>query len=344
MTIAANHLIPFSVALLSASALISVLSAPAPTKETKEPNTSDDAKPAPNQVKNHKPFLSAYRAVMMLMTCASILAVDFPIFPRRFAKVETFGTSLMDLGVGTFVFSSGIVASRAYLRKSAEQTSLPKQLLSAVRSSLPAIILGFARFALTKGVDYQVRFILPLSDRVWRTLELFFHARISTTLCHSPRRAKAVARALRGPRYHRWVRFHLHVLTLPLTTQPTSSPFTTAYNTTSSSTRVSTSLPCHLPPRPRCWVVPPATRRQRAEPVGQPHANEPGCHVLEFVRLVVVCYRGWRREDRVRGVEAYGMVSQFLGYTRAQCHTYTPAFSSLSRPTSPTSSGSSPLT
>ncbi|RUS27795.1 GPI-anchored wall transfer protein [Jimgerdemannia flammicorona] len=155
MTIAANHLIPFSVALLSASALISVLSAPAPTKETKEPNTSDDAKPAPNQVKNHKPFLSAYRAVMMLMTCASILAVDFPIFPRRFAKVETFGTSLMDLGVGTFVFSSGIVASRAYLRKSAEQTSLPKQLLSAVRSSLPAIILGFARFALTKGVDYQ---------------------------------------------------------------------------------------------------------------------------------------------------------------------------------------------
>lgn len=41
------------------------------------------------------PALTTYRAHMMLMTVLSILAVDFPVFPRSMAKCETFGVSLV---------------------------------------------------------------------------------------------------------------------------------------------------------------------------------------------------------------------------------------------------------
>jgi len=41
------------------------------------------------------PALTTYRAHMILMTVLSILAVDFPVFPRSLAKCETYGVSLV---------------------------------------------------------------------------------------------------------------------------------------------------------------------------------------------------------------------------------------------------------
>ena len=63
--------------------------------------------------------LSAYRASLLLATCLAILGVDFHAFPRRFAKAETFGTGLMDAGVGSFVVASGISHGLAAAARSA---------------------------------------------------------------------------------------------------------------------------------------------------------------------------------------------------------------------------------
>lgn len=43
----------------------------------------------------HLPALSLYRAHLVLITVLSILAVDFPLFPRFLAKSESFGLSLV---------------------------------------------------------------------------------------------------------------------------------------------------------------------------------------------------------------------------------------------------------
>ncbi|KAI9473897.1 MAG: GPI-anchored wall transfer protein [Benjaminiella poitrasii] len=103
----------------------------------------------------YKPYLTVYRAGTMILTCIAILAVDFQFFPRRFAKVETFGTSLMDIGVGSFVFSSGVVASRAYIHQGSTTLNIRQSLLKSLRSAFPILVLGFARLFLTKSVNYQ---------------------------------------------------------------------------------------------------------------------------------------------------------------------------------------------
>ncbi|POY76079.1 hypothetical protein BMF94_0802 [Rhodotorula taiwanensis] len=122
-----------------------------------------------------QPFVTTYRAIMMVMTVLCILAVDFPIFPREFAKAETWGTSLMDLGVGSFVFSLGLVSALPLLRRALslpsptssspalststsrghdQDPSYLSTIWTSLRRSLPLIALGMVRVIMVKGVEY----------------------------------------------------------------------------------------------------------------------------------------------------------------------------------------------
>lgn len=118
----------------------------------KDDRTQDQAETLPVH-----PFLTTYRAAMMVVTCVAILAVDFRVFPRRFAKVENWGTSLMDLGVGSFVFSAGVVSARAVLKSRAsgsKRIPFVGRLMGSVRHSIPLLVLGLIRLWSVKGLDY----------------------------------------------------------------------------------------------------------------------------------------------------------------------------------------------
>jgi phosphatidylinositol glycan class W len=101
------------------------------------------------RIERHEPFIVAYRGILQLITMFAILAVDFHVFPRRFAKTETYGTSLMDIGVGCFVFSSGLVAGPRIQLKSSGT------FWKTVKLVVPSLILGFGRAFVTKAIEYQ---------------------------------------------------------------------------------------------------------------------------------------------------------------------------------------------
>lgn len=96
-----------------------------------------------------KPFITHYRGSMMIITCICILAVDFKVFPRRFSKTETLGTSLMDLGVGSFIFSSGVVSNMKN-----RDAKFFKRMKKSMTHSIPLILLGLIRLYTVKKLNY----------------------------------------------------------------------------------------------------------------------------------------------------------------------------------------------
>ncbi|ETW08799.1 hypothetical protein, variant [Aphanomyces invadans] len=106
---------------------------------------------------SEKPAVTCFRAQMMTCTCVAILAVDFTIFPRRFAKTETFGVSLMDSGVGLFIMSSALTSAyaRGTVAKRASSSLSLRALWLFFRPMLPVLVLGVVRYVSVKKVNYQ---------------------------------------------------------------------------------------------------------------------------------------------------------------------------------------------
>ena len=63
----------------------------------------------------------------------------------------------MDLGVGSFVFSQGVVSAIQIIKDPAYLTSpVVSKFIRVTRKSLPIIVLGLIRVILVKGTDYPV--------------------------------------------------------------------------------------------------------------------------------------------------------------------------------------------
>ncbi|XP_068066798.1 phosphatidylinositol-glycan biosynthesis class W protein [Anomalospiza imberbis] len=100
------------------------------------------------------PAITVFRVYVNVLTSISILAVDFPQYPRRYAKAETYGTGAMDLGVGAFIFGNALVCPEVRQKAHTTQprfSSLARQVFSV----WPLISLGVGRLLSVKSIEYH---------------------------------------------------------------------------------------------------------------------------------------------------------------------------------------------
>ncbi|KAJ8328114.1 hypothetical protein BDV3_005411 [Batrachochytrium dendrobatidis] len=123
-----------------ALALVNPLKGSAAKKQTK------------TAVSGYVPSSVAFRAFLQMLTVTAILAVDFSVFPRRFAKTEMYGTSLMDIGTGAFIFSSGLVSGPRINQKN---VSFIAKVIKTSQIVIFPVLFGVLRIAFVKSVNYQ---------------------------------------------------------------------------------------------------------------------------------------------------------------------------------------------
>ena len=112
-----------------------------------------DASTRPSHVETSvlREGVTTYRFVLTTLTITAILAIDFDLFPRRLGKTETYGLSLMDVGGGSYVFSSGFVSSLARFGEENERG----RKFQKRGGFLALVALGVARLAATTAVGYH---------------------------------------------------------------------------------------------------------------------------------------------------------------------------------------------
>ncbi|XP_051014138.1 phosphatidylinositol-glycan biosynthesis class W protein [Acomys russatus] len=101
----------------------------------------------------HSPAITCFRVINSVFTAIAILAVDFPLFPRRFAKTELYGTGAMDFGVGGFIFGAAMVCPE--VRRKYIEGSRFNYLRRSLYSVWPLVFLGMGRLISIKSIGYQ---------------------------------------------------------------------------------------------------------------------------------------------------------------------------------------------
>ncbi|KAI8102595.1 hypothetical protein M9435_006193 [Picochlorum sp. BPE23] len=129
-------------------------------EQSQEPHQHGDMRPPPYTVALEeggiKDAVSMHRAQVMLMTCLAILGVDFRAFPRRFAKTETYGTSLMDAGVGSIVLCSSFVQGVNQMKSPRYTAKRLKDSWSSLLRVVVLVLLGIGKPVVTSLMGYQV--------------------------------------------------------------------------------------------------------------------------------------------------------------------------------------------
>uniref|UniRef100_A0A8C8SGF8 Phosphatidylinositol-glycan biosynthesis class W protein n=1 Tax=Pelusios castaneus TaxID=367368 RepID=A0A8C8SGF8_9SAUR len=103
------------------------------------------------------PSITVFRVYVNILTAVNILAVDFPQYPRRYAKTETYGTGAMDFGVGAFIFGNAVVCPEVRQKTGVVRfkfSCLARQLFSV----WPLVFLGLGRLISVKAVAYHEHF------------------------------------------------------------------------------------------------------------------------------------------------------------------------------------------
>ncbi|TDG53479.1 hypothetical protein AWZ03_000294 [Drosophila navojoa] len=98
------------------------------------------------EVGKKPPAITLLRAASYICTGCVILAVDFRAFPIAWRKSREYGAALMDIGIGMFVMSMGVVSQRA------QNLADIRRVLKVV---FPLLLLGLARTVVITLINYQ---------------------------------------------------------------------------------------------------------------------------------------------------------------------------------------------
>ena len=96
-------------------------------------------------ISRRRKYVTYYRALVSYLTFIAILAVDFPLFPRRYCKTETSGYGFMDLGAGSYIMASGLTYN---------QTNSGGAKIIKWKQWIAVVAMGMIRLLTNKGLEY----------------------------------------------------------------------------------------------------------------------------------------------------------------------------------------------